>query len=526
MDGFEYERKCAQLLKNKGFSNVTVTPGSGDQGIDIIAYKSGIKYGIQCKYYTGTVGNKAIQEAYAGAAYYGCAVAMVITNSILSKSATALASELSVDVWDNIDAIYLQKYSQRERINYEQLTEKEREDLQIKELEAYLEEKYHAFYAKYPIDENKDAKIAKYCDTVKQQAQTYHTSFEQELDGLFSRMGYQSFKGWRDPALTPLKNSMRECVRMFGRQLKSILDDINRNAEQYVSTGISVDSIANLADTVKYVFDMGEGITVEFNVASPYEKREIAKFTWPEKYFRIVQKWKTIKEETPPDPKEKDLIQERVQRMQIEHKIDLSKKKLEQVVASVEKAKIYIHSVPNDLAQKKAELKNEENKLIEKIEELLASYNNVETSINKKLSAARKEKVELESARQDEAYQLSRLFILSFKKKELSKQCIKNLDKRIEEKEAICQNLEKELSSRADDYQSSIQLLQTKKDETCKQIRTLEETEEKVLQSKKEIEDKEPEISKLQEEIDMLKKQLQNFHRKYMLEQYKNIIAK
>ena len=40
MDGYQYERKCAELLKAKGFSDVQVTPGSGDQGIDVIAYQS------------------------------------------------------------------------------------------------------------------------------------------------------------------------------------------------------------------------------------------------------------------------------------------------------------------------------------------------------------------------------------------------------------------------------------------------------------------------------------------------------
>lgn len=71
MDGHEYEYACAQYLKRNGFINVQVTKASGDQGIDIIATK-GKKYGIQCKYYSAAVGNKAVQEAYAGANFYGC----------------------------------------------------------------------------------------------------------------------------------------------------------------------------------------------------------------------------------------------------------------------------------------------------------------------------------------------------------------------------------------------------------------------------------------------------------------------
>ena len=63
MDGFQFEYRCAELLRNRGFHKVSVTQSIGDQGIDVITYKNGEKYGIQCKYYSHTVGNKAVQEA-------------------------------------------------------------------------------------------------------------------------------------------------------------------------------------------------------------------------------------------------------------------------------------------------------------------------------------------------------------------------------------------------------------------------------------------------------------------------------
>lgn len=108
--GYEYEKKCARLLEAKGFSNVIVTPGSGDQGIDVLANKGKERYGVQCKYYEGPVGNKAVQEAYAGAGYYNCDVALVITNSTLTRSAKELAKKLNVAIWENIDLIYLRKH--------------------------------------------------------------------------------------------------------------------------------------------------------------------------------------------------------------------------------------------------------------------------------------------------------------------------------------------------------------------------------------------------------------------------------
>lgn len=100
MDGFEFEHRCAALLKTKGYHRVSVTKQSGDQGIDVIAHKAGRKYGIQCKYYSSPVGNKAIQEAYSGARFYDCDRAMVMTNNTFTKAARELADKLEVELWD------------------------------------------------------------------------------------------------------------------------------------------------------------------------------------------------------------------------------------------------------------------------------------------------------------------------------------------------------------------------------------------------------------------------------------------
>lgn len=100
MDGHQYEHECAKILRSKGFSNVSVTKGSGDQGIDVIAYSGGKKYGIQCKYYTSPVGNHAVQEAFSGAKYYNCDVAAVMTNNTFTPAAKELARKTGVLLWD------------------------------------------------------------------------------------------------------------------------------------------------------------------------------------------------------------------------------------------------------------------------------------------------------------------------------------------------------------------------------------------------------------------------------------------
>lgn len=100
MDGHEFEAFCAAILEQNGFQDVSVTRGSGDQGIDVLATKDFIKYGFQCKCYSTDIGNKAVQEAYAGKTYYGCHVAVVLTNRYFTPAAKGLAAQTGVVLWD------------------------------------------------------------------------------------------------------------------------------------------------------------------------------------------------------------------------------------------------------------------------------------------------------------------------------------------------------------------------------------------------------------------------------------------
>ena len=100
MDGLYFEQFCAKLLLKNGFDSVEVTPGSGDQGIDIIAIKDGVKYGIQCKCYSSDIGNDAVQEAFSGKSFYNCHIGAVLTNRFFTRSAVALAESNNILLWD------------------------------------------------------------------------------------------------------------------------------------------------------------------------------------------------------------------------------------------------------------------------------------------------------------------------------------------------------------------------------------------------------------------------------------------
>lgn len=113
LDGEEFEEYAAQLLRDNGFRHVEVTQYSGDQGVDILARRNGISYAIQCKNYSGQVGNFAVQEAYAGMKYYGCDRAAVLCPGGFTRSARELAESTGVLLWDGRKLSHMMRVSGR-----------------------------------------------------------------------------------------------------------------------------------------------------------------------------------------------------------------------------------------------------------------------------------------------------------------------------------------------------------------------------------------------------------------------------
>lgn len=100
MDGATFEHFCADLLRVNGWTDVRVTPASGDHGIDITAEKDDIKWGFQCKRWGDTkVDAIAIGQTYKGKALYECDMVAVITTSTLTAQAEGEAKQLGIKVW-------------------------------------------------------------------------------------------------------------------------------------------------------------------------------------------------------------------------------------------------------------------------------------------------------------------------------------------------------------------------------------------------------------------------------------------
>jgi hypothetical protein len=103
LSGIEFENICKKLIENMGFS-VETTKASGDGGIDLIAYNhepilSG-KYIIQCKRYSGGVGEPIIRDLYGVITSERANKGILITTGYFTKSAIAFADGKPIELMD------------------------------------------------------------------------------------------------------------------------------------------------------------------------------------------------------------------------------------------------------------------------------------------------------------------------------------------------------------------------------------------------------------------------------------------
>jgi restriction system protein len=88
---YEYEGYCRRLLEQAGWQS-RQTPGSGDQGADVVAEKNGLTAVLQCKLWGTPITNKAVQEIVAAKAFYAARIGIVVSNQPYTPSAQTLAS--------------------------------------------------------------------------------------------------------------------------------------------------------------------------------------------------------------------------------------------------------------------------------------------------------------------------------------------------------------------------------------------------------------------------------------------------
>ncbi len=102
MDGFQFEVYLKALFRELGY-RPEVTKRSCDYGVDVIL-KGKNRIVIQAKRYgiKNRVGIRAVQEVYAGKAYYKADGAWIVTNSVFTKQAEELAKACQVKLIDRL----------------------------------------------------------------------------------------------------------------------------------------------------------------------------------------------------------------------------------------------------------------------------------------------------------------------------------------------------------------------------------------------------------------------------------------
>ena len=118
LDGNKFQDFVAKLLESNGFTDVSVTGRTGDQGGDLLAKKDGEQLVIQAKRYSvdRKVTNSAVQEVIGAIPYYNANKGIVITNSFYTQSAKELAKVNKIELWDrSMVTLMLDEYNQAQK---------------------------------------------------------------------------------------------------------------------------------------------------------------------------------------------------------------------------------------------------------------------------------------------------------------------------------------------------------------------------------------------------------------------------
>lgn len=103
LSGIEFEKLCAAIISDMGFQ-IELTKASGDGGIDIIARNSlplyRGKYIVQCKRYSGTVGEPILRDLYGVVMSERANKGILMTTGTFTRSAIAFAEGKPLELID------------------------------------------------------------------------------------------------------------------------------------------------------------------------------------------------------------------------------------------------------------------------------------------------------------------------------------------------------------------------------------------------------------------------------------------
>jgi hypothetical protein len=149
MTGAQFENFTADLFRAMGHQAV-VLGGAGDQGVDVIVNHRGERIAVQCKNHKKPVGNRPVQEVYAGARHHRCVEACVVAPAGYTRGAMALASSTGVSLCD-ADTIH-QWIRKADKLEHERTSELENRIQNTPIKSEIAEARKRAFWHPHPDD--------------------------------------------------------------------------------------------------------------------------------------------------------------------------------------------------------------------------------------------------------------------------------------------------------------------------------------------------------------------------------------
>ena len=117
-----FEFFVGEYLRKQGYTDVDVTPGVADWGVDAFCKKNGKKYAVQAKMYGDCktqVNRRQMMELYGVMHFFDCQGAIMIYNGRIMENALKVAKKLDIQVVYLDQHLMDEAYSEADRMESE-----------------------------------------------------------------------------------------------------------------------------------------------------------------------------------------------------------------------------------------------------------------------------------------------------------------------------------------------------------------------------------------------------------------------
>lgn len=117
LSGHRFEEEFGMILRNNGYS-ISVTKGSADGGVDIVAQKGRVKKIIQCKAHKNPIGPSPIRELFGvlSSGDFKATSAIVVCLGGFTRGDREFAVNNNIELWDIADVLKLAKQTDDKKI--------------------------------------------------------------------------------------------------------------------------------------------------------------------------------------------------------------------------------------------------------------------------------------------------------------------------------------------------------------------------------------------------------------------------